>query len=170
MAIVVGIDGSRESEAAFRFALEEARIRAVGVRAVAVWYVPAVAYAGGAYAPSVDLSEGIEAEARRRIEEVVAREESSGVEVETVVRQGQPAQILLEEAKDADLLGGRLARAGRLSRTAARVGESTVRPAQPMPDHDPSEAGGLGAERRGTRSPMLWVDPNPENLEPKRRY
>ena len=104
MAIVVGIDGSRESEAAFRFALEEARIRAVGVRAVGVWYVPAMAYAGGAYAPSVDLGEGIAAEARRRLEEVVAREESSGVEVETVLRQGQPAQILLEEAKDADLL------------------------------------------------------------------
>jgi nucleotide-binding universal stress UspA family protein len=104
MAIVVGVDGSKESEAAFRFALEEARIRQVGVRAVAAWYVPAVAYAGGAYAPSVDLSEGLEAEARRSVEQMVAGEERPGVEVEIVVRQGQPAQILLEEAKDAELL------------------------------------------------------------------
>jgi nucleotide-binding universal stress UspA family protein len=104
MAIVVGIDGSKESAAAFRFALEEARIRDVGVRAVAAWHVPAVAYAGGAYAPSVDLGEGIEAEAKQRLEEVVGGEESPGVEVETAVRQGQPAQVLLEEAKGAELL------------------------------------------------------------------
>jgi nucleotide-binding universal stress UspA family protein len=104
MAIVVGIDGSKESETAFRFALEEARIRDLGVRAVAAWYVPAVAYAGGAYAPSVDLSEGIEAEARHSLEDVVAGAKNPGVEVETVVRQGQPAVILLEEAEEAELL------------------------------------------------------------------
>jgi nucleotide-binding universal stress UspA family protein len=104
MAIVVGIDGSKESEAAFRFALEEARIRDLGVRAVAAWYVPAVAYAGGAYAPSVDLSEGIEAETRHSLDDVVAGVKNPGVEVEMVVRRGQPALILLEEAKEAELL------------------------------------------------------------------
>jgi nucleotide-binding universal stress UspA family protein len=104
MAIVVGIDGSEESRAAFRFALEEARIRSLGVRAVAVWYVPAITYAGGGYAPSVDVSEGIEAEARERLEEVVGGEKHQGVEVKTLVRRGQPAHILLEEAENADLL------------------------------------------------------------------
>ncbi len=104
MAVVVGIDGSEESRAAFRFALDEARIRDLGVRAVAAWHVPGIAYAGGAYAPSVDVTEGIEAEARRRVEEIVAAEENPGVEVEIAVRQGQAAEILLEEAKDADVL------------------------------------------------------------------
>ena len=104
MAVVVGIDGSEESRAAFRFALDEARIRDLGVRAVAAWHVPAIAYAGGAYAPSVDVTEGIEAEARRSVEEIVAAEENPGVEVEIAVRQGQAAEILLEEAKDADVL------------------------------------------------------------------
>jgi nucleotide-binding universal stress UspA family protein len=104
MTIVVGIDGSEESKRAFRFALEEAQIRGTGVRAVAAWHVPTIAYAGGGYAPSVDLSEGMEADTRRRLKEVVAKEENPGVEVETAVRQGQAAEVLLEEAKGADLL------------------------------------------------------------------
>jgi nucleotide-binding universal stress UspA family protein len=104
MTIVVGIDGSDESKEAFRFALEEARIRGVGVRAITAWYVPGIAYAAGGYAPSVDLSAEIEGDARKCLEDVVTAVERPGVEVETTVRQGQPAQVLLDEAREADLL------------------------------------------------------------------
>jgi nucleotide-binding universal stress UspA family protein len=104
MTIVVGIDGSEESKAALRFAFEEARTRGVGVRAVAAWYVPAIAYAGAGYAPLVDLHGGIEADTRQKLDQVVAAERDARVEIETLVREGQPAEILLEEARHADLL------------------------------------------------------------------
>lgn len=102
--IVVGVDGSVGARAALRFALEEARLRGADVRAVAAWHLPASVYAGAYATPDTALVEqGLETDARDAVTRTVD-EIARGTTVETVVREGQPATVLLDEAKDADLL------------------------------------------------------------------
>jgi nucleotide-binding universal stress UspA family protein len=104
--IVVGVDGSPGALDALRFALTEARLRGAGVRAVAVWHVPVATYAGG-YGPGDsevwnDLEQAARDRVRRALDEV--GDLVASVDTETVVREGSPPQVLLEEAQDADLL------------------------------------------------------------------
>jgi nucleotide-binding universal stress UspA family protein len=101
--IVVGVDGSESAKAALRFALEEAQIRSLDVRAVAAWHIPAPAY-GGAFDPG--LADELEEAARATLERVLteAGAEAAGVHVELVVREGAPARVLLDAADDANLL------------------------------------------------------------------
>jgi nucleotide-binding universal stress UspA family protein len=104
--IVVGVDGSESAQAALRFALDEARLRGDGVRAVAAWHVPTTTY-GGAFVPPADgLLDELEAGSRRTLERALADagDQAAGLEVEPVVREGAPARVLLEAASDADLL------------------------------------------------------------------
>lgn len=101
--IVVGIDGSEESRAALRFAIEEARLHGARIRAVSTWHVPTATYMGGP-APLGNAAKELEAETRRMAESVVSESESSGVEIEAVIGQGLAAPTLLAEAKKADLL------------------------------------------------------------------
>jgi nucleotide-binding universal stress UspA family protein len=105
VSIVVGVDGSEQSLRALRFALDEARLRGCRVRAVSAWHVPALAYEAGFGPASLDFG-SFEEIARqglaRSLEQAGAA--SSGVEVVEVVREGQPADVLLDEAKGAGLL------------------------------------------------------------------
>ena len=103
--IVVGVDGSEGSERALRFAFEEARLRGAAIRAVAVWHIPAAAYSGG-FAPVIPDVSTFEQAARERLDASVARmqEEAAGLEIELVVAEGQPAEILVEQSAGAELL------------------------------------------------------------------
>ena len=102
--IVVGVDGSSGARAALRFAVREARLRGAAVRAVTAWRVPAIVYGGG-YAPAIDPTM-LEENASTALEEAIAAlgAQASGVEIERVIRVGQPAQVLVEAAAGADLL------------------------------------------------------------------
>jgi nucleotide-binding universal stress UspA family protein len=104
--IVVGVDGSESARQAARFALEEARIRNARLRLVSVWHIPLAVYASPLAPPALSgLNQDLEALARDAIEATVADLGSAkGVEIDRVVRQGQPAAILVEEAANADLL------------------------------------------------------------------
>lgn len=99
--IVVGVDGSPSAQAALRFALGEARLRDTGVRAVAAWHLPAAAY-GGAFDPALVGTLG--PQTREALERALDAVDATSVQVETVVREGAPARVLLDEADDADLL------------------------------------------------------------------
>jgi nucleotide-binding universal stress UspA family protein len=101
--IVVGVDGSRTSLAALRYAVREARLRGDRVRIVTAWQVPAVAY-GGAFAPSAPDSREFQRGAEDTLAEAlaVAAEEDPGVPAEAVLREGDAAHVLLEESKGAD--------------------------------------------------------------------
>ena len=104
--IVVGVDGSASAHAALRFAFEEARIRGARVRVVAAWHVPIAVYEG-AYVPmDSSLGEELETNTRRAVEGALAEvgDVAGDVDVETIVREGQAAHVLLEEAEGADLL------------------------------------------------------------------
>jgi nucleotide-binding universal stress UspA family protein len=104
--IVVGVDGSECSRAALRFALEEARIRQAKLRIIVAWHVPLVAYGAGWAPPPPGLAEDSNTAANDILEEAlqIAKKENASVEIESVVREGQSAQILVEEAKTAELL------------------------------------------------------------------
>jgi nucleotide-binding universal stress UspA family protein len=103
--IVVGVDGSEESKRALRWAVEEAALRHVPVRAVYAWTPPLVPGAlGFAVLPAADLDavrEGAVELLDAAVDEVV---DGSGVEVTRAAVQGAPAKVLLQAAEEADLL------------------------------------------------------------------
>ena len=105
--IVVGVDGSEESRAALRFAVEEARLRSADVHVVHAWWFvpelePRTAPLGGG------LADASRWEAKRFIEEFVAStlgDARGGVEVTAFPVQGATAAAaLLEAAEGAELL------------------------------------------------------------------
>jgi nucleotide-binding universal stress UspA family protein len=102
--VVVGIDGSPESEAALRFAADEARMRGALLRIVCAWEPSASGYLGEAFAPSPDAF----VEAERRADAVLraALEELRGepLEIVALAEEGGPTGVLLEQAVDAELL------------------------------------------------------------------
>lgn len=103
--IVVGVDGSAPAEAALRWALAEARLRGAVCEVVHAWTYPVVADIAGMAAAGVAWPD-LEAEARRLLDEVIeqVRPESEGVTIEARVVEGTAAGVLIDAARDADLL------------------------------------------------------------------
>ncbi|WP_077689598.1 MULTISPECIES: universal stress protein [Nocardiopsis] len=148
--VVVGLDGSRDAEAALRFALEEAARTGAELVAVHAWTVSVpldlTAFAADAYAAErEDLAVHADKYVRAVVEEV--RDEHTGdVPVSFAVVEDQAAHALLSRGGDADLLvvgsRGRGGFAGLLLGSVsqsvlhhARVPVAVVRPR-------PEEAGG----------------------------
>jgi nucleotide-binding universal stress UspA family protein len=105
-SIVVGFDGSDESEKALAWATGEAKLRNAKLKLVSAWEITGLVYAYG-YVPSISPS--LEEEARERAQLLLdERAEqvraTTGVDVETETRQGQAADALVEAANGADLL------------------------------------------------------------------
>jgi nucleotide-binding universal stress UspA family protein len=104
--IVVGVDGSRPSRAALRWALQQAELTGGEVEAVIAWQYP-VMTAGYAWAP-VSAMDGPDFEefAAKELAEVLAEEvdPATDVQVRSSVVQGHPAHVLLAAAQDAALL------------------------------------------------------------------
>lgn len=118
--IVVGVDGSPGSDAALRWALDEARLRGSKLRVTHVFDPPPVTLsetavgAAGIPAPVVlapqeeervraaaeEQSRGVIDSALRR----VGAEEADGPEIERAVLSGAPAQTLIASGRDAELL------------------------------------------------------------------
>jgi nucleotide-binding universal stress UspA family protein len=105
--IVVGVDGSECARAALEFALQEAVLRKARLRIVCAWEIPPAIYGGG-FAPTLDQStlDGFRVGAEKVVKESVAvvRELEPAIQCEGKVGEGQPAEVLLEEAGDADLI------------------------------------------------------------------
>ena len=115
--IVVGVDGSEESAAALRWAVDEGRLRDAAVEAVYI-YEPIPAWqvygyadpvAGGSVPPLVEGIEQAREEAEEAAQQLVSRMlaalPGTGVTVDpVVVGEGRPAQVLIERSRDADML------------------------------------------------------------------
>lgn len=101
--IVVGIDGSRDSKHALRWAAEQARLTDAILRVVYAWEPPLVA--GLRIPPMLDW-EPLEEQARRFpatfADEVLGPAPDLRVTSRTV--RGRPAQALVDASADADLL------------------------------------------------------------------
>jgi nucleotide-binding universal stress UspA family protein len=107
--IVVGVDGSDASKAALRWALAEAKLRGDSVLAVHAWQVPVLPVdVGPPPVPALDtvtMLPDLERNARALVERVVEEVAAdAGVEVETVAIEGAPATVLIDAARDAELL------------------------------------------------------------------
>jgi nucleotide-binding universal stress UspA family protein len=101
--IVVGVDGSPESERALAWAIHEGTARRAPVEAVMVWGTPSPLVP--AHPPLGGLAvTGADAKLNDVIRRVVDREAVAGNRVECLVLSGRPAQCLVEEAREGQLL------------------------------------------------------------------
>jgi nucleotide-binding universal stress UspA family protein len=110
--IVVGVDGSPSSQAALRWAVEEADLRDATVEAVHVWaYIPAPALGdpGLVAVPSVEMPQQLElvrdaagAELESALDEAFSDGRPSRLQPKLV--EGDPPQVLEHESDGAELL------------------------------------------------------------------
>ena len=128
--IVVGVDGSACARAALGFAAHEAGLRKARLRVVSAWDTAPAVYSGG-FAPGFD-QETIDA-FRESAETVVrdalaeAKRLEPGLETEGQTREGQAAEVLLEEARDAVLIVvGNRGRGGFASLLLGSVSQQVV--------------------------------------------
>ena len=138
--VVVGVDGSKGSVEALRYAIDEARLHNAQVKVVNAWHIPAIIYEAGWAPVPIDRSayaKNAQDILDKSLEEAGAAD--CGVEVTTVVRQGQAADAICEEAKGADLLVVGSRGLWWLSRAAARVGQPAVRPLRSLSGADRAE-------------------------------
>ncbi len=101
--IVVGVDGSPSSQAAFRWALRQARLTGGEVRAVTAWRRP-VAYG---YPVTMCLFSSAEEIAGRVLPtaiDEIEQEPGEQVPITGKVVEGNAVRVLLDESLDADLL------------------------------------------------------------------
>jgi nucleotide-binding universal stress UspA family protein len=102
--IVVGVDGSEHADRALTWAIEEAKLRDARVEVVTAWHLPPMMYgAAGLMTPPV-ADGGLEESAKAVAGSAAERVREAGLTVDTAVRLGQAANVLVEEAADADLL------------------------------------------------------------------
>nr|WP_083212255.1 universal stress protein [Mycobacterium malmoense] len=99
--IAVGIDGSEASKDALRWAANQAQLTSGEVHAVIAWQTPS---SYGYYVDYFDADAA--ADARKTLQEVVSSTlgESPSVPVTSRVVKGQPAEVLIEASRSADLL------------------------------------------------------------------
>jgi nucleotide-binding universal stress UspA family protein len=106
--IVVGVDGSPESVEALRYAVDEARLHEATLVVVAAYSYP-YATLVVPLGPEPPVPEEWKRDVVARIDRALESLRGSGVElagleIEIEAVEGQPAAVLLEAAKDADLL------------------------------------------------------------------
>lgn len=106
--LVVGVDGSKTASSAVRWAAKEAALRGAKLDLVSAWEVssPSVGFGLGLAEISDEMLKGLEQNAEEIAATAagVARDESPDIAIETRTVEGQPAEVLVEAARDADLL------------------------------------------------------------------
>jgi nucleotide-binding universal stress UspA family protein len=132
--IVVGVDGSAGGRVALEFAAREAALRDAQLRIFCAWEIPPAVYAGG-FAPTLDQPtlDGFRDGAETIVNEAVAtaKELQPTIECEGKAVQGQPAEVLLEEARNADLVVvGNRGHGGFASLLLGSVSHQVVQPAR----------------------------------------
>jgi len=104
--IVVGVDGSASSKAALAWAVRQAELTGAGVEAVIAWHYPLM-LGGVPFVPigaleTADYGEFAAMVLSNAITETV--DPDGPVKISSVVRAGNPAQVLLTASEGADLL------------------------------------------------------------------
>jgi nucleotide-binding universal stress UspA family protein len=102
--IVVGVDGSSASREAARWAVDHARLTGAELEAVHAWSAPDLRT--DRIAGAATSSDRLQREARRELREVIDQLDERGLvaPITEHVACGEPAAMLLEACRDADLL------------------------------------------------------------------
>jgi len=101
--VVVGVDGSTESVAALKWAGGYAAATGARLRAVLAWHYPsAVGPAPVGVAPA-SISNEVRASMTEHLTTAIA-EASLAVDVEQQIGYGHPAEVLVSQSEEADLL------------------------------------------------------------------
>ena len=98
--IVVGVDGSPASGKALEWAIEEARVRGGSLRVITAWHYPVLGDAAGS-GPDTDVFRQSAADDQAALISAAGGERSG---LSTEVIEGSAVQVLLDAARDADLL------------------------------------------------------------------
>ena len=104
--IVVGVDASESSIEALRWAIRQADLTGASVDATIAWHYPLL-LGGYAWPPFGMLEDwDFPAQAGKLLADCVAKAvgESDHTGITEVVREGDPAQVLIDQADGADLL------------------------------------------------------------------
>ncbi|OLT01327.1 hypothetical protein BJF90_32185 [Pseudonocardia sp. CNS-004] len=129
--VIVGVDGTEESRAALRYALQDAARRSSRVRAVRAFEPPdnRPGQVGSPRPPTLEeLTARLEAGAHAMVESVSADPGTGTVPVDVVAIPGFPAKVLVHQTRDADLLVlGHRGRGGLASAVLGSVGLACVR-------------------------------------------
>jgi nucleotide-binding universal stress UspA family protein len=110
VAIVVGLDGSEQSAAALRWSVKECRLRGSPLVAVHVWQSPYLlglrdpALGWPYFDPAVIDRDHLEELARDQLTRAVAPARGSGVELQELLVEGNPAEALIELSAGAEML------------------------------------------------------------------
>ena len=99
-SLVVGVDGSPASAAALRWAVRQAQLTGGEVCAVTAWSHPLAVDAGTPGRAIRDVAETH----RRQLEDFLEIARVPGVAIRAEVSEGDPAEVLLSMAQDAELL------------------------------------------------------------------
>jgi len=108
--IVVGCDGSEAGQPALDFAFGEAVMRGSSVRVVSAYSLPVSAFGYGMVLPDLgDADRVLKADTEQVVHKAVdaalaGLENPEALNVDIVVEQGRPAEVLLSAADDAALL------------------------------------------------------------------
>ncbi len=110
--IVVGVDASEGGRAAFRWAVDEARVRGARLRAIFAWTLSYPRGEGYGYmiGPIESVPYGGVSDQRRAAEQVLERAtahtlaDTTGLDIEREVIEGSAADVLVSAASEADLL------------------------------------------------------------------
>jgi nucleotide-binding universal stress UspA family protein len=99
--VVVGVDGSPQGDRALAVAIEEARARTAKLQVIYAFATAPSPFVVKSHEYLPQLQE----EARGELEDILARAPSTnGIEVETSVVPGLPAEVLIDASKGAGLL------------------------------------------------------------------
>ena len=128
--IVVGVDGSEGGAAALEFAAADAARRDARLRIVVAWEMPVVGYDPD-FPRSLDVQmlDAFRVRAERLAEDTLAtaKKLQPSLDVEALATQGPPADVLLEQSADADLIVvGRRGLGGFKSLLLGSVGNKVV--------------------------------------------
>ncbi len=103
--VVVGVDGSKESSTALRWAAAEARLRRAKLTVVEAWQRPTPGFGSYIAVPPdtfEDWATVTAASLKEQVDSVVG--DDASLEVLRKVAEGPPARVILEAAEGADLV------------------------------------------------------------------
>ena len=102
--VVVGVDGSKQSIAALHWAARHAAATGAAVRAVLAWHWPTAAGQPLPEHAPPSVREETEREMREMLAHAISQAFPGGATAQARIGYGHPAQVLIEESKEADLL------------------------------------------------------------------